>query len=549
MATIPAFNPSLYDWSDPANPQPLQGFAAHVADPKNLQAIAPALTQPQSVVPQKPPSFWDAKANWFQPQKPNNAASLQPQNPAVNASIPQEPVASWFQPQGKSQVLPPAQNGQAFNSQPSVQPRSGATVAPQNVADWFKPSAQTQADQQQLVDLQKSGAGLNKINNPFLKGLARVGDVIGTMLTPGVATVLPGTTLHNRALQEIQQNRINNDVKQDQARAQAAMQGLQAQDTLAQINQRNAQTAQIPILTRAKQMQAQQMGAAHGLKPTFDENGNQTGWEPDPDSPVFQRQQAQNDYFAARKELADAQAALANAKNDPNSPAFQQAQQRLAVAARNAQTAAGRLGLSEKTYMMHAYGTDAQGNALPGAMLLEDGTPVGTANAENLRPTAKQRDKVDLANNAIENINAIKEVVNRRKDLFGPTAGRGTNLSVWLGSQDPDAQRVRAAMEGGSLALAGIHGTRGQYSVAGLQKMLGDFKSNPAALNAGLDQLIQSSKSFHNPGGLRVAGERGALGSNQPKRLGAQTAKQFLQQAGGDKAKARQLALQAGYAQ
>jgi hypothetical protein len=430
--TNPTILPLLQQQDDTNLPliqpqQPAASFAAHIANPANLQALAGSLVPPTNVKPVAAPQFWNSKSNLLAPTVPQRLAT-----------IPQQPV------QTASQIFPPQQD------QSAQQPQ-------------FGPSQQTLVAQQRLRDLQSQGAGLNRIQNPVLHALARIGDVAGTILTPGVAAAIPGTTLHNRVLQAQQSDVINNDVAQDQARAQALQQGLQAQDTQAQIAQRNAQTAQIPILTRAKQMQAQQVGAQHGLKPSFDDNGNQTGWEQDPESPVTQRLQAQNDYFSARKELADAQADLAKSKNDPNSPAFKQAQQRILVAQRNAQTAAGRLGLSNEQYLMHAYGTDAQGNPLPGSLQSPDGTPVGTAFQGNVKPTTGQR---DAAGRAQTGEDLRQRILSQLQDPevqagLGPMAGRVSEGKSAIGVLSPKMSQFYNDLKSYGAFQAGMHPVRG----------------------------------------------------------------------------------------
>lgn len=369
--TIPQFNLALYDWSDPANPQPvqqpqLQGFAAHVANPANLQALLPALTPPRSVAPVQPAPFFSKDFNAFKPQQPQ--------------ILP--PIGQPAQPQHQNQAL----------------------------ADFFKPSAQTQSDTQHLRDLQQSGAGLNGIQNPVARGLARFGDVAASILMPRAAQWIPGTTAHNLQLQNQQQQRIQGDVAQDQARAQAAQAGLTAADTIAQTNQRNAETAQIPITADAKRLQAQQMGAAHGLKPSFDANGNQIGWEPDESSPIYQKQKAAVDAMESQQELRAAQAELARSKNDPNSPAYRQAQQRLAVAQQNANAAQKRATAYYGNYLQGAYNIGLDGRVLPGATQIVDDngniTVVGTKNQAAAAKAQGNAAQFNDVNSALDGLDA-----------------------------------------------------------------------------------------------------------------------------------------------
>lgn len=476
-------------------------FAGFLSNPDNVNAVAPYVADRHTIKPHAPSSFYSADYN---PWAPGPKALAPDQAKAM--------TASWFtggqQPPTQSRVLPPVQPGQPINTPPPAS----------NPASWFQPSAQTTQDQAQLRNLQTSGAGLNGIKNPVARGFARAGDIAASILLPHAAQYIPGTTAHNLQLQGQQQGRINNDVAADQARNQAVTAGLQAQDTAAQIAQRNAQTAQIPILTRAKQLQAQQQLAKIGYKPVFDENNNQIGQEPDPDSPIYQRQQAQNDYFKARKELADAQADLAKAKNDPNSPAFKQAQQRVNTAMTNANTAIGKLGLSEKNYTLKAYGTDMQGNPLPGALQDDDGNTVGTAFNKNVAPTGQERNKKDLATSADEQLSDIKSIIQKHPTMFGPGYGQSSQFRQWLGSQDPDAQRFIAARTIAGDHLAGVFGGRSEAALDALDRAIGRFKDNPQAALAGVDQLSKANKSFIKAGTVPKA--KGALGASAPGKSG-----------------------------
>jgi hypothetical protein len=478
MATgqIPPYDPRMMP--NPMAPPiaqatpPVFGFQQWASDPMNAHKVQPAMTGPDT------------------PLQPNHP-DQQPQQMASSAPPPMAPMAS---------VAPPTMTGT-------------------NLA----------TDQAELQRLKQNGAGLNQIHNPLLRGLAKAGDIVAPFILGGGAAAIPGTTLHNRYLQHEQQGRIEND----QAAQTSALQNAEGQ---ANLNKTTLETQQMPEELAIKKqnaslkgLQAQGTFAQHGLK-VVDNGDGTTSVVPDEASPAYQKQQAMTDYLQSRQELAEAQKQLTDAKAKNQPILIQQAQRRLQISAQNAQTAIGRLGLSEKQYAMHAYGTDGAGNALPGALLDENDTPIGTANAENVRPTAKQRDKIDLAGNAQENINAIKGVIAKRPDLFGPASGRGTDLEVWLGSQDPDAQTVRAAMEGGGLALAGIHGTRGEYAVKGIHDVLGNFRTNPQALNAGLDQLLKSSESFSKPKTLKTAS--GNRNNMQPPTAGQPKLLKFNQASG-----------------
>jgi hypothetical protein len=475
--------------------QPANSFAEHVSNPANLQALAGSLVNAPSIMPQPKPSFWNANSNLLAPQQPSQAqARAQPApwfnpNPGPALAASQQPALATTNPQATATIQPQAVQPAPDTSQP---------VAPD--MSWFKPSQQTQQDQQRLRDLQNSGAGLNQINNPVLHGLAKVGDVAASILLPHAAQFIPGTSAHNLQLQAQQAGVVAADQQDDQTARQNATDSLNNQLTQAKI-------AQLPILQRAKILQAQQQGAVHGLKPSFDDNGNQTGWEADPESPVTQKMQAQNDYFEKRADYEDAAKAYKQAQTDaenadPNTAAGKQAilklgqaQQRLSISQQNATTSAGRLGLSGQEFGFNQ------------------------EKFYNPQPTATERSKADLAQSALDRVGEMKTIVARHPEWFGPGVGRVQRVQAAIGSQDPDMQTYLSAGQYLSDHSAGVFGGRGKYITEQLHSLT-DPKMNPAALNASLDEAGKTAQGFITAG--TVHGKpSGATGATAPSGKGA----------------------------
>ena len=153
-----------------------------------------------------------------------------------------------------------------------------------------------------------------------------------------------------------------------------------------------------------------------------------------------------------------------------------------------------------------ANGTDLQGNPLPGAMLTDEGTPVGSSQATNVRPTGQERNKADMASSAAQQIDDMKDIVKKRPDIFGPASGRVTDFNVWVGSQDPDAQRFRAARTIAGDHLAGTFGGRSEAALNALDSAIGHFRDNPAAIEAGLNQLKEANHLFLQRGTVHTVG-------------------------------------------
>lgn len=114
---------------------------------------------------------------------------------------------------------------------PSTTPATGvpsASATPVKIASPNQPSslmknsqAATEAAQGEMNRLIKTGSGISQIQNPFLRTLARVGDVAGRALFPRIEEGIPGTEGHHATLINQQQNRINQGLGEQQKEATA----------------------------------------------------------------------------------------------------------------------------------------------------------------------------------------------------------------------------------------------------------------------------------------------------------------------------------------
>lgn len=103
------------------------------------------------------------------------------------------------------------------------------------------PEAQVLRDETRLNDLRSSGDGISQLHNPFLRGLARTADIVGTVLTPGLAQALPGTNLHHQLLVHQQQQKLASDQEMQKQQVAVAQQQAQTEDTQARTRYTNAQ--------------------------------------------------------------------------------------------------------------------------------------------------------------------------------------------------------------------------------------------------------------------------------------------------------------------
>jgi hypothetical protein len=307
-------------------------------------------------------------------------ASANPPQPAPMASV-NPPPPTMSMPDGPIAPLGPS-------TPPAVQSQLGADTA-------------------ELQRIQNNGAGLNKIHNGFLRTLARVGDAAGTVLAPGVAAAIPGTTVHNWQLQTLAGNRVAED--------QNAINNLfTGQQNAANLAHTRAETASLGANDAIKSQNAQATLAKSGLKVVLDENGK-PNIVPDEESPVFKKQQldqdlikAHTDSFNAGVELKNAQTAFNKAKVDPNSPLFKQTAQRLATAQANAAAANTRAQAYMGNYLQHSRNVDLNGNVLPGAPIISndegDQTVVGSTNASNAIKNQSNAAQFNDVHGALDNL-------------------------------------------------------------------------------------------------------------------------------------------------
>lgn len=415
-------------------------------------------------------------------------------------------------------------------------------------------SGQTQA-QGKLQHDQTTGSGVSQIHSPWARIPLQILDAIGGGLFPGIEQRLPGTEGHHQVVLNQDQRAVTGEQGEQAAADKSALEQAQAtnQEAIPDLKRTAAELAASKEreletghrnkedLDRAKNEGVLSTAAAKeaGLRDIAGEKDKATlaqhGFKKDDKGNIVpleyaemsEPQQAVHDLKAAQQEREKATADLrkAQAENQPTMMAL--AQKRLDSANEAHGIATRRLGLSEAQFELRSQGTVAPGGPpaghVPanGSMLTGDNQPVGTAFQQNVRPTGQERNKADLANSAHDQLQDIKSIVAKRPDIFGPVAGRKTDFTVWLGSQDPDAQRFRAARTIAGDHLAGVFGGRSEAALQALDSAIGHFKDNPSAMQAGLDQLDKANKGFQKAGTVNTAG--GNAGHSGPPTVATQS--------------------------
>lgn len=509
---------------DPSIPQP------EPLQTPGVKTSAQIVDHLDKVLASQPPEVQAAVDHAHNVMGMQSPVQAPPASPIVSANVPSDvQPLSVPSPQAASAAMPAPLASSTPVGGPSVgSDEMGTPAAPKPLG---VPASPHMAE---LERLHNTGSGISQIKNPFLRGLATVGDVAASGFLPQFGQFIPGTSAHHQQLIGQEENQIGQEQKATKATDASRLANAQAteQESLPELHKTQAELA-TSKLENSKEVSDAKQGTSDAKQALAESEAerkrgeNETkiktdlashGFKMDPDTKALvplpyeemsEPQKAIHDLKASQSELADARSALVKAQKDNIPASMEMARKRIDNAQRSHDTAMERLGLSEKQYEMRAHGTE-NGEALPGSVLGDDNKPVGTAFQSNVRPTGTERNKADLASSAHEQLQDIKSIVAKRPDIFGPLAGRKTDFTVWVGSQDPDAQRFRAARTIAGDHLAGVFGGRSEAALQALDSAIGQFKDNPDALQSGLDQLDKANNRFVAKGTPKTAGSDAA---------------------------------------
>lgn len=388
--------------------------------------------------------------------------------------------------------------------------------------------------QQNLQRLQSSPAGDRGIKNPVGRTLATIGDVALSTLLPGAAMLTPGTQLHHDVLLHQAQNAVTNEdalkntatrrgLEQAQATEQASLPELhQTQADLAAQKARNANLLgqQKETDTRVNnegKLTVEQQKAndlASRANRVNETNQRKLGMVPDEDNPGHFRPITDEEMTPVEQSasaLKKANANYAKAHADYMEALATHQPDKIATTQKRLDLMSANLGLRNKEYMMHAYGTGADGAPLPGGAQTDTGQSVGTVNAHNVLPTGQEINKGDLAKSALAQVQTMRDIIKRKPGLFGPGDGRVSKLELGIGNSDPDALKYKAAQDYLAEHGAGVLGARSTHVLTSLEG-LQDPHFNPASLNSALDEAEATFKPFADKGVRHTIG-----GSNEIK--------------------------------
>jgi hypothetical protein len=145
--------------------------------------------------------------------------------------------------------------GPSMSGSMTAPARNSAAIAGPSVDPLEQDRTQHQTE---LSRLRSTGSGISQIHNPFLRGLARVGDIAGSALFPFQTAMIPGTELHHRSLMRDETGAINQDLGEEH-------------------NQ--AQTAEIAAKGHQEEAETQSLQGGGKAEPIFDKAGDLIGFK------------------------------------------------------------------------------------------------------------------------------------------------------------------------------------------------------------------------------------------------------------------------------
>lgn len=449
--------------------QPLPYYIANPNDPN-----APPVPQLVSPMPQKltvPPEL-AARLSGQQPQLQSPQATQTPK-------LVSPPVPKLASPQPPKLVSPSAQ------PQSGTSDDGGPTIPLQSAPNPFTLSSRTptqaEDDLGQLNYLKSSGSGISQIKNPFLRTLARVGDITGDVvgafnpLARVAMANIPGTTMHHNQLLGQQNAIVNNDNAQAENQAKIDDQNSQIAERQALAGKYGTQADSMKPFTVTPEM-----AQAAGVPELSGQTVSQATYQK-----LFggtQRTQANEDIASGHDATKVETTGMNNDTSRSNNENTNSTRESISTAA-------------DKTRMLLGQMHDATSRANNQNTNNHKGV-----NADgSYKVPADVTKRAALGGNVIENANAVDGVITRRPDIVGLLGGRATTVQQMIGSDDPDIAELGVRMHNIALASNGAHGVRSQQAIQQTEdELLNHFKNGPTAIHSALNATRGSMQTFLN---------------------------------------------------
>lgn len=196
--------------------------------------------------------------------------------------------------------------------------------------------------------------------------LGKIGHVLGTIgetalrvVNPAVAASIPGTRLNR----DIREREAEENLQGAEKTEEAGRHNVAEEDILRGRTAATAEKNKGELSTKLRKL---------GLR-VNDEGAT----ENIPYEELTPGEQAKIDLQQTQGDAAEARALLDHMKANPNSPQNEAIKERLRIMAKNAATAAGKLGLDQKKFIADYLGLDEKGEPLPGVQTTDEGKAVG----------------------------------------------------------------------------------------------------------------------------------------------------------------------------
>jgi len=356
--------------------------------------------------------------------------------------------------------------------------QSSAPALSAPIAPFAQPN-QVMTDQDKLNHLRNTGAGVDQIHNPLLRGVAKAGDILsqiaGSVFLPAraIGAAIPGTTFHHQLLMHQAQNNLAED--QANQTAQTAQQNMQAQE-------------------QERQAQAARQTAQGDADAPFPISPAQAAIVGHPE--LAGTQTTMRDYNKL-VEAADRNATtqVVGAGHDATKVTTTGMNNDTSTA-NNAASITGRQSISDaanKTRVLVAQMHDATSQANNANTNNHKGV---TADG-NFKVPADVTKRAALANNVTENADAVDSLINQHPDIVGATGGRYTSVQQMIGSDDPNIAELGVRMHNIALASNGAHGVRSAQAINQTEdELFNHFKTGPNGIHSALNATRGSMKTF-----------------------------------------------------
>lgn len=221
---------------DPSIPQP------EPLQTPGVKTSAQIVDHLDKVLASQPPEVQAAVDHAHNVMGMQSPVQAPPASPIVSANVPSDvQPLSVPSPQAASAAMPAPLASSAPVGGPSVgSDEMGTPAAPKPLG---APASPHMAE---LERLHNTGSGISQIKNPFLRGLATVGDVAASGFLPQFGQFIPGTSAHHQQLIGSEENQLGQEQKAAKSAADVA--NVQAEVPLrgAQASLASAQASALP---------------------------------------------------------------------------------------------------------------------------------------------------------------------------------------------------------------------------------------------------------------------------------------------------------------